>query len=58
MYRTILGAVDFSELSAVVFEQALLLSKLCAAKLILLHVLSSEEESYPIWATFPSCPPS
>jgi nucleotide-binding universal stress UspA family protein len=53
MYQTILGAVDLSDLSAVVFERALLLSKLCAAKLILLHVLSSEEEDYPIWATFP-----
>ncbi|PZD70931.1 Putative universal stress protein [Acaryochloris thomasi RCC1774] len=53
MYQTILAAVDLSELSLAVFKQALQLTKFCGAKLILLHVLSSDEEGFPILATFP-----
>ncbi len=53
MYKKILAAIDLSELSLAVVEQALQLTQLCGAKLILLHVLSSEEEGYPILETFP-----
>jgi nucleotide-binding universal stress UspA family protein len=53
MYQHVLSAVDLSDLSSVVFEQALWLSKLCRAKLILLHVLSSDEEGYPPIETVP-----
>ncbi|MGF1602866.1 MAG: universal stress protein [Thermosynechococcaceae cyanobacterium] len=53
MYQTILVAVDLSDFSEMVFQQALQLAKLCRAKLIVLHVLSSDEQGFPIIETFP-----
>jgi nucleotide-binding universal stress UspA family protein len=43
----ILVALDRSELSKLVFEQALALAKVTQASLMLLHVLSAEEEGSP-----------
>jgi nucleotide-binding universal stress UspA family protein len=43
----ILVALDSSELSKQVFEQALALAKVTQASLMLLHVLSAEEEGSP-----------
>jgi nucleotide-binding universal stress UspA family protein len=43
----ILVALDRSELSKQVFEQALALAKVTQASLMLLHVLSSEEQGSP-----------
>jgi nucleotide-binding universal stress UspA family protein len=48
MIRKILVAVDDSEASKQVFSQALSLAKMTQASLMLLHVLSPDEESYPI----------
>lgn len=53
MYRTILVAVDLSDFSEIVFQQALQLAKLCKGKLIVLHVLSSDEQGIPVIETFP-----
>ncbi|MGB7415484.1 MAG: universal stress protein, partial [Thermosynechococcaceae cyanobacterium] len=53
MYQTILVAVDLSDFNEMVFQQALQLAKLCRAKLIVLHVLSSDEAGFPIIETFP-----
>ena len=44
MFNRILVAVDRSEMSIKVFEQALSLAKITSANLMLLHVLSQEEE--------------
>jgi nucleotide-binding universal stress UspA family protein len=47
MFHKILVAVDNSTISQWVFEQALSLAKAANANLMLLHVLSSEEEGSP-----------
>lgn len=47
MFKKILVALDRSEIGQQVFEEALDLAKLTQASLMLLHVLSSEEEGSP-----------
>ncbi|MBD2342533.1 universal stress protein [Anabaena subtropica] len=47
MLKKILVALDRSEIGQQVFEQALVLAKATQAKLLLLHVLSPEEEGSP-----------
>jgi nucleotide-binding universal stress UspA family protein len=47
MLKKILVALDRSEIGQVVFEQALALAKAMSAQLLLLHVLSPEEEGSP-----------
>lgn len=47
MFRKILVAMDNSEDSKHIFEKALSLAKLTNAHLMLLHVLSPEDEGYP-----------
>jgi nucleotide-binding universal stress UspA family protein len=47
MFNNILVATDLSELNKQVFEEALNLAKASGASLMLLHVLSSEEEGAP-----------
>ncbi|GAB4367432.1 MAG: universal stress protein [Elainellaceae cyanobacterium] len=44
MFHKILVAIDNSEISQIVFAQALALASAIGAELMLLHVLSSEEE--------------
>lgn len=52
MYRHILAAIDTSDQSEIVFYNALSLAKKTGAKLMLLHVLSAEEEAYPQFPTY------
>ncbi len=47
MFRKILAAIDDSDLSQAIFEQALSLAKTNQAELMLLHVLEPFMESYP-----------
>lgn len=47
MFQKILVAIDHSSISKQAFEQALALAKLTEANLMLLHVLSYEEEGSP-----------
>jgi nucleotide-binding universal stress UspA family protein len=47
MFHRILVALDRSDMGKRVFEQALTLAKLASADLMLLHVLSAEEEGSP-----------
>lgn len=47
MLKKILVALDRSEIGQQVFQQALVLAKATQAKLLLLHVLSPEEEGSP-----------
>ncbi len=47
MFNKILAAIDASESSKKVFEEALSLAKLSKAELMLLHVLSPLDEGYP-----------
>jgi nucleotide-binding universal stress UspA family protein len=47
MFKKILVALDRSEVGQKVFDQALSLAKLTQASLMLLHVLSPEEEGSP-----------
>ncbi len=54
MVKKILVAIDRSEMSAEVFKQALSLAKLTSASLMLLHVLSQEEEGSPEALIFPN----
>jgi nucleotide-binding universal stress UspA family protein len=54
MFNRILVAVDRSEMSIKVFEQALSLAKITSANLMLLHVLSQEEEGSPEALVFPN----
>ncbi|MDB9307650.1 universal stress protein [Aphanizomenon sp. CS-733/32] len=54
MFNKILVAVDRSEMSIKVFEQALSLAKITSANLMLLHVLSQEEEGSPEALVFPN----
>jgi nucleotide-binding universal stress UspA family protein len=48
MYQKILVAVDTSEMSKNVFTQALSLAQMNRANLMILHVLSAEEENSPL----------
>jgi nucleotide-binding universal stress UspA family protein len=52
MLNKILVAIDLSAASQQVFQQALSLAKATKAKLILLHVLSSEEAGCPIMSPY------
>ena len=54
MFNRILVAVDRSEMSIKVFEQALSLAKITSANLMLMHVLSQEEEGSPEALVFPN----
>jgi nucleotide-binding universal stress UspA family protein len=54
MYQKILVAIDNSTLTEQVFEQALALAQPLQAQLMLLHVLSMEEEGYPEFPAIPS----
>lgn len=47
MFQKILVAIDTSEIGKQVFESAITLAKATKASLMLLHVLSSEEEGSP-----------
>lgn len=51
MFRKILAAIDRSPSSKSVFDAALTLAKTTGADLMLLHVLSSEEEDSPLMPT-------
>jgi nucleotide-binding universal stress UspA family protein len=51
MFQKILVALDESDASALVFNQALSIAKGLQAKLLLLHVLSPDEGDYPIFPT-------
>ena len=53
MYRRILVALDNTELSGIVLEQAIALAKGLSAKLTLLHVLCSEEGVSPVMPLMP-----
>lgn len=48
MYKKILAAMDHSPMGQTVFEQALSLARANQADLMLLHVLSGEEENSPL----------
>src|SRR5947209_7946137 len=52
MFQKILVALDRSSMGSQVFEQALALAKATNACLMLLHVLSVEEEGVPYIPTF------
>lgn len=54
MYQNILVALDHSTSAQQVFEQALALAQPLQARLMLLHVLSADEEGYPDLPTIPS----
>jgi nucleotide-binding universal stress UspA family protein len=54
MFNKILVAVDRSDMSKEVFKQALTIAKLTSANLMLLHVLSQEEEGTPEALIFPN----
>lgn len=47
MFHKILVAIDSSKISQIVFDQALALAKVTGSSLMLLHILSSEEEGSP-----------
>jgi nucleotide-binding universal stress UspA family protein len=53
MYRHILVALDNTELSGIVLEQAIAIAKGLSAKLTLLHVLCSEEGVSPVMPLMP-----
>ena len=54
MFKRILVALDRSEMSTKVFEQALSLAKITSGNLMLLHVLSHEEDGSPEALIFPN----
>ncbi|MBX2865244.1 MAG: universal stress protein [Leptolyngbyaceae cyanobacterium MAG.088] len=54
MYQKILVAIDNSTTAQQIFDQALALAKPLQAQLMLLHVLSVEEEGYPELPAIPS----
>jgi nucleotide-binding universal stress UspA family protein len=54
MFNKILVAVDRSDMGLKVFEQALSLAKITSAHLMLLHVLSQEEEGSPEALVYPN----
>jgi nucleotide-binding universal stress UspA family protein len=53
MYRHILVALDNTDLSGIVLQQAIALAKSLSAKLTLLHVLCSEEGVSPVMPLMP-----
>ncbi len=53
MFQRILVATDFSEVGQRMVDEAIEIAKLYRAKLMLLHVLSTEEESYPPYSLYP-----
>ena len=63
MFNRILVAIDRSTTSRKVFEEGMFLAKVTGASLMLLHVLSSEEQDYPTPFVYsgleydPSCKP-
>ncbi|MFM7364199.1 MAG: universal stress protein [Cuspidothrix sp.] len=54
MFNRVLVPVDLSEMSREVFKQALTIAKLTSGNLMLLHVLSQEEEGTPEALIFPN----
>jgi nucleotide-binding universal stress UspA family protein len=54
MFNKILVAVDRSDMSLKIFEEALSLAKITSANLMLLHVLSQEEEGSPEALVYPN----
>ena len=52
MFKKILVALDRSEMGEQIFEQGLAFAKMTGATLLLLHVLSSEEEGSPYVTVF------
>ena len=54
MFNKILVAIDRSPANKEVFNEALCLAKATKANLILLHVLSGEEEGSPIMSLYPT----
>lgn len=52
MFHKILVAMDSSDISQHIFDEALIIAKAMGANLMLLHVLSSEEEGSPKVAGF------
>ncbi|MDJ0651211.1 MAG: universal stress protein [Xenococcaceae cyanobacterium MO_188.B19] len=54
MFSKILTAIDRSPANKEVFQEALSLAKANKARLILLHVLSGEEENSPIMSLYPT----
>ncbi|MFN6034636.1 MAG: universal stress protein, partial [Dolichospermum sp.] len=54
MFKRILAALDRSEMGTEVFNHALCLAKLTSAELMLLHVLSHEEDGSPEALIFPN----
>jgi len=54
MFDKILVAIDRSPTNQAVFQEALSLAKASQAQLILLHVLSGEEEGSPIMSLYPA----
>lgn len=54
MFNKVLVAIDRSPTNKVVFQEALSLAKASQAQLILLHVLSGEEEGSPIMSLYPT----
>ena len=49
LFQKILVAIDNSDTSRAVFERALSLAKQNQASLMLLHVLSGDDENSPVW---------
>ncbi|MDJ0742395.1 MAG: universal stress protein [Xenococcaceae cyanobacterium MO_167.B27] len=58
MFNKILVAIDRSTANRKVFEEALFLAKAMGGNLILLHVLSGEEEDSPIMSVYPTFYPT
>lgn len=54
MLHRILVALDHSDISRLVFDEALLLAKALSSNLLLLHVLSPDDEGYPDTVIFPT----
>lgn len=54
MFSKVLIALDGSEMSRHIFDQGLAIAKLASAKLMLLHVLSSDDINSPDALIFPS----
>jgi nucleotide-binding universal stress UspA family protein len=53
MFHHVLAAIDHSDLGMQVFERAVKQAKLTQAKLMLVHVISPEDQGYP---SFPAVP--
>jgi len=53
MFKHVLAAIDLSEISAEIVAEAIQLAQYYDAKLILLHVISTEEELYLPYSLYP-----